>query len=83
MNISADVKLQYSPYVSSAYGKEFSGKLQSDLTGLYLSRLSFDYKLSENSFLKVEFRRFDESDMFGYYNNPFSMYNDSRFANWR
>jgi hypothetical protein len=83
MNISADVKLQYSPYVSSAYGKDFAGKMQSDLSGLYLSRLSFDYKLSENSFLKVEFRRFDQSDMMDYYSNPFSRFNDSRFANWR
>jgi hypothetical protein len=82
MNISADIKLQYSPYVSSRYGKEFAGQMQSDLTGLYLSRVAFDYKISDNAFFKFEFRNLDGSSMYNNYYNPFSGYNDSRFANW-
>ena len=83
MNISADIKLQYAPFASSAYGREFSNKMQSDLSGIYLSRLAFDYKISENSYLSFEFRNLDASYFNDYYNNPFNKYNDSRFSTWR
>jgi hypothetical protein len=82
MNISADVRLQYSPYVSSSFGKQFAGQIQNDLTGLYLSRLAFDYKLSDNAYFKFEFNNLNGTDMYNNYYNPFSRYNDSRFVNW-
>ncbi|MCX6161843.1 MAG: hypothetical protein NTV87_11000 [Ignavibacteriae bacterium] len=71
LNISADVKLQYSPYASSSFGKEYSNGLQNDLNGLTLSRLSLDYKISDNSALRFEFRKFDESDYYNGYGNPY------------
>jgi hypothetical protein len=83
MNISADIKLQYAPFASSAYGKEFSSRMQSDLSGIYLSRLAFDYKISDNSFFRFEFRNLDANYFNDYYSNPFNKYNDSQFSNWR
>ena len=71
LNISADVKLQYAPYVSSSFGSAFSQGLQNDLNGLSLSRLSVDYKISDNSFIKFEFRNLNDGsyyDGYGYYN---------------
>jgi hypothetical protein len=83
LNISADLKLQYAPFANSAYGKDYSSKMQSDLSGVYLSRLALDYKISENSFISFEFRKLDQSYFYDYYNNPFNRNNDSRFSNWR
>jgi hypothetical protein len=76
LNISADIKLQYSPFANSVLGKNASSNLQKDMTGLYLSRFSLDYKLSENSFITLEYRRFDDSYYYGY--NP---YNRNYFNN--
>ena len=61
LSVSADVRLQYSPYANSVYGQEYSKSLQNDLSGISLSRLSVDYKISENSFLKVEMRNINNS----------------------
>jgi len=82
LNISADVRIQYSPFANSGFGKDFSGKLQNDLTGIFLSKLSLDYKISENSFFSIQFRRFDES-MYNNYDNPFYRNSESRLSNWR
>lgn len=73
LNVSADVKLQYSPYVSSSFGNSYSKALQNDLNGLSLSRLAVDYKISENSFLKFEYRKLD--DLY-YYNHTGDYYYD-------
>ena len=82
LNISADVRIQYSPFANSGFGNDFSGKLQNDLTGIFLSKLSLDYKISENSFFSIQFRRFDES-MYNNYDNPFYRNSESRLSNWR
>ncbi len=76
LNVSADVKLQYAPYVSSSFGPAYSKGLQNDLNGLSLSRLSVDYKVSDNAFIKLEYRKLD--DMY-YNNNP---YNDFYYDRW-
>lgn len=68
-SVSADVKLQYSPYVSSAFGTQFAKNMQNDFSGLSLSRLSVDYKLSDNSFIKLEFRNLNDGS---YYNGMFN-----------
>ena len=75
LKVSADVKLQYSPYASSKFGKDYSTALQNDLTGLKLSRLSLDYKISENSNLYFEFRNLDGVYPYDSYYSPF-FYND-------
>lgn len=72
LNVSADVKLQYAPYVSSGLGNGFSKDLQNDLNGLSLSRLTLDYKISENSYLKLEYRKLDDL-YYGY--DPYYRYN--------
>lgn len=71
LNVSADVSLSYSPFASSVFGTDFSNRLQDDLTGLTLSRVAVDYKLSENSVLKFEYRNVKNSlmyDDYGFYN---------------
>jgi len=71
LNVSADVKLQYSPYASSSFGKDYSNQLQNDLNGLTLSRLSLDYKISDNSSFRFEFRKLDGTDYYNGYGNPY------------
>jgi hypothetical protein len=66
LNVSADVKLQYSPYVSSSIGPSYAKALQNDLNGLSLSRVSVDYKVSDNSYIKLEFRNMDNAYYNGY-----------------
>lgn len=73
LKVSADIKLQYSPYANSYLGKEYSTAMQNDLTGLKLSRLSLDYKISDNSNLYFEFRNLD--GIYDRYYSPF-FYND-------
>jgi len=71
INIAADVKLQYAPYVSSSFGSAYSKGLQDNLNGISLSRLSVDYKVSDNSFIKLEYRHLDETNFY----DPFNPYN--------
>jgi len=72
LSVSADVKLQYVPLLSSPLGQEHAAAFKKDLTGLTLSRLSVDYKISDNSYLNFQFRKFDELDYLNYYNyNPY------------
>jgi hypothetical protein len=74
LSVSADVKLQYSPYASSVFGNQFAKNMQNDMSGLILSRLSLDYKLSENSFIKLEFRNLNDGSSYNGFNPMF--YND-------
>ena len=71
LNVSADVRLQYSPYVSSNMGPAYAKSLQNDLNGLSLSRLSVDYKVSDNSYIKLEFRNMGDAYYNGYYDDNF------------
>lgn len=78
LNVSADVKFQYSPFASSNLGQSYSSALQKNLSGVFLSRASLNYRISDNSFINFEYRRYDESDALNGYYNPFyynSMYN--------
>lgn len=74
LSVSADVKLQYSPYSSSVFGSQYAKSIQNDLSGLILSRLSLDYKLSETSFIKLEFRNLNDGSYYNGFNPMF--YND-------
>lgn len=71
LNISADVRLQYAPYVSSSLGSAFANGLQNDLNGLSLSRLSVDYKVSDNSYIKLEYRKLDDMYYYNHYNDSY------------
>lgn len=70
LNLSADVKFQYSPFVSSNLGPSYANSVQNNLNGVYLSRASLNYRISDYSSINFEYRRIDESDYLGYY-NPF------------
>jgi hypothetical protein len=61
LSVSADISIQYSPFASSIYGDHYSEQLRNDLTGINLSRLSLDYKISDNSYLKFEYRNVKNS----------------------
>ena len=84
LNISADVRFQYAPYASSIYGPEAATNLQNDLSGISLSRASLNYRISENSYINVEFRQIDQSDYLNNFNNNY--YNpfitNSRYAGY-
>lgn len=79
LNVAADIKLQYAPYVSSSFGSSYAKGLQDDMNGISLSRLSVDYKVSENSFIKLEYRHLDESNFYDPYNRYNPYYYDSMF----
>ena len=81
-NVSADVKFQYSPYASSSLGSASALALQKNLSGVFLSRASMNYRISDNAFINFEYRKLDESDYMNDYYNPF--YSNSRnLSNWR
>ena len=82
ISVSADVKFQYSPFVSSSIGTDYASQLQKDLTGLTLSRLSFDYKISDAAYLKFEYRNIDESSYYDDFYNPFSRYDNFYNSYW-
>lgn len=71
-NVSADVKFQYSPFASSKFGTSNSTALQNNLSGVFLSRASMNYKISDNAFINFEYRRYDESDYLNNFYNPFN-----------
>lgn len=79
INVAADIKLQYAPYVSSSFGTSYAKGLQDDLNGISLSRLSVDYQVSENSFIKLEYRHLDESSFYDPYNRYNPYYYDRMF----
>ena len=86
LDVSADVKFQYSPFASSGLGSEYSSSLQKNLSGVYLSRASLNYRISENASINFQYRKYDESDYFGNLNNPFfnkSGYNGFYDSSWR
>ncbi|MBK9226191.1 MAG: hypothetical protein IPL67_03790 [Ignavibacteria bacterium] len=76
LNVSADVKVQYSPYASSSLGAGYSSALQKNLSGVFLSRASVNYQISDNAFINFEYRRLDETD---YYNNFWDPYNSNGY----
>ena len=81
-NISADVKVQYSPFASSNSGVSSAAAIQNNLSGVFLSRASLNYRISDNSFINFEYRQIDESDYFNNYYNPFYS-NQNNVLNWR
>lgn len=80
LNISADVKVQYSPFASSRAGTSYSTALQNNLSGIFLSRASMNYKISDNAVINLEYRRYDESDYFNNYMNPYGYYGYNGFS---
>ena len=73
LNVSADVKVQYSPYASSSLGTGYASALQKNLSGIFLSRASLNYQISDNAFINFEYRNLDGTD---YYNNYWNPYNN-------
>lgn len=73
--ISADVSAVYSPF--STFGSAF----QNQMNGIYLTNAQLDWKLSDNTFLRVEYDGGPGAGMYGGYSpyyNPF--YSASPFA---
>ena len=66
--ISADVSAVYSPF--SSFGSAF----QNQLNGIYLTSARLDWKLGDNTFMRVEYEGGPTAGMYGGYNpyyNPF------------
>jgi hypothetical protein len=71
LDISADVRIQYSPFASSNLGPAYTNSLQNNLNGISLSSASLNYKISDNAFINVQYRKYDEGDYFNNFYNPF------------
>lgn len=72
LNIRADITMQYSPFASSRFGGSYNQMLRDDLSGISLSRVDVDYQISDNAFLKVQFRNMKNYMMDDYYyRDPF------------
>jgi hypothetical protein len=80
LNVSADVKVQYSPFASSRMGSNYSSALQQNLSGIFLSRAAVNYKISDNAFINFEYRHYDESDYMNNYMNPYGYYGYDGFG---
>lgn len=67
--ISADLSAVYSPF--STLGSKF----QQSLNGVYLSSARLDWKMGENTFMRIEYNGMPYQTSlfspFGYYNSPF------------
>ena len=73
--LSADVSAVYSPF--SSFGSAF----QNQMNGIYLTSARLDWKLGDNTFLRVEYDGGPGAGMYGGYSpyyDPF--YSDSPFA---
>lgn len=73
--ISADVSAVYSPF--SSFGNAF----QKQINGIYLTNARLDWKLGDNTFMRVEYNGGPAAGMYGY--NPYynSFFANSPFAN--
>ncbi len=73
LNISADVTMQYSPFANiGSSNTVLNNDFQNSLNGVYLSRVSLNYKPMKNMFINIE-----------YVNNKSSyLLNDYYFSRW-
>jgi len=74
LNISADVTMQYSPFANiGSSNSVLNNDFQNSLNGVYLSRVSLNYKPMKNMFINIE-----------YVNNKSNNYflNDYYFSRW-
>ena len=63
--VSADVSAVYSPF--SSFGSAF----QNQINGIYLTNARLDWKLGDNTFLRVEYDGGPGAGMYGGYGNPY------------
>ncbi|MCX7877599.1 MAG: hypothetical protein N2510_03040 [Ignavibacteria bacterium] len=63
MNLDADITMQYSPYASINHSNITNKEFQRSLSGISLSRVSFNYRPFKNMFININ-----------YYNNSNSFY---------
>lgn len=73
LNVSADVTMQYSPFADLGLSNAVLNKdFQNSLNGVYLSRVSLNYKPMKNMFINIQ-----------YVNNKSSYFlNDYYFSRW-
>ena len=70
MNLEADITLQYSPF-SSFGNNSLNQYMKNSLNGVRLSRVSFNYRPSENMFINVEYLNYNNNLLLNgnYFNN--------------
>jgi hypothetical protein len=75
LNISADLTMQYSPFASlGSASRSINKDFQNSLTGIYLSRVSLNYRPAKNVFINIDYIN---SPLNSYYwNNHYSLWND-------
>lgn len=56
LNVSADVTMQYSPFANLGFGNSVLSKdFQNSLNGVYLSRVSLNYRPFKNMFINIDY----------------------------
>ncbi len=82
MHLSADVSMQYSPFASlNSASTSMNKDFQNSLSGVNLSRVSFDYQPFKNMYISFNYYNLKNNlnslygnGYNGYYNNPFNRY---------
>jgi hypothetical protein len=75
LHISADVTMQYSPFASLGSANASINKdFQNSLSGIYLSRVSLDYRPAKNIFINIDY--INSPLNFYHLNNYYSIWND-------
>ena len=78
MNLEADITLQYSPF-SSVGNNSLNQYMKNSLNGVRLSRVSFNYRPSENMFINVQYLNYNNSLFLNdnYFNNIYYTFRGS------
>jgi len=75
LNVSADITMQYSPFASiSGNTPGMNNDLQKSLSGVYLSRLSLNYRPTKNMFINIEYMNNKNYNWFNDYDYYFSRF---------
>ncbi len=76
LKLSADVTMQYSPYATLGSSNPLLNKdFQNSLNGIYLSRVSLDYRPFKNVFINIQYVN-NKNNNFWFDDYYFSRWND-------
>ncbi|MGH2574495.1 MAG: hypothetical protein ACRDFC_02220 [Ignavibacteria bacterium] len=76
ISLSADLTMQYSPFASlGSASSSINRDFQNSLSGIYLSRVSLDYKPAKNVYINLQYRNL-KYNPYWFDNYYYSLWND-------